>query len=48
MGEHQLRLQRFAREQYQLFIERITLWTVHAITSPRCAFWRRGNPRSET
>jgi hypothetical protein len=41
-------LQRFAREQYQLFIERTTLWTVHAITSPRYAFWRRGSPRSES
>jgi hypothetical protein len=30
-------LQRFAREQYQLFIERTALWTVHAITSPRYA-----------
>ena len=30
-------LQRFAREQYQLFIERTAPWTVHAITSPRYA-----------
>src|SRR5882672_2248656 len=30
-------LQRFARDQYQLFIERTAPWTVHAITSPRYA-----------
>ena len=30
-------LQRFAREQYQLFIERDAPWTVHAITSSRYA-----------
>ena len=30
-------LQRFAREQYQLFLERTAPWTVHAITSPRYA-----------
>jgi hypothetical protein len=30
-------LQRFAREEYQLFIERAAPWTVHAITSPRYA-----------
>jgi len=28
-------LRRFARDQYQLFIERTAPWTVHAITSPR-------------
>ena len=30
-------LQRFARDEYQLFIERTAPWTVHAITSPRYA-----------
>jgi hypothetical protein len=30
-------LRQFAREQYQLFIERTAPWTVHAITSPRYA-----------
>jgi hypothetical protein len=30
-------LQRFAREEYRLFIERTAPWTVHAITSPRYA-----------
>ena len=28
-------LRQFARDQYQLFIERTAPWTVHAITSPR-------------
>jgi hypothetical protein len=30
-------LRQFARDQYQLFIERTAPWTVHAITSPRYA-----------
>ncbi len=30
-------LQRFARDEYQLFLERTAPWTVHAITSPRYA-----------
>jgi hypothetical protein len=30
-------LQQFARDEYQLFIERTAPWTVHAITSPRYA-----------
>ena len=30
-------LQRFARDEYQLFVERTAPWTVHAITSPRYA-----------
>ena len=30
-------LQQFARDEHQLFIERTTPWTVHAITSPRYA-----------
>ena len=30
-------LQRFARDEYQLLVERTAPWTVHAITSPRYA-----------